>query len=136
MELSSVLNDVNVGDWLTIVSTIKGSSFILQQVTSTTSGLVRTLNYTFRRDGRSFSMKLKSLLARPATANEIEQWTVRLKKRESKPGPTQTTESQPQEQPSEDVVLARYLTTVTQDQWLRLGVTQLKKIRAVLGESK
>jgi hypothetical protein len=49
-----MLDDINVGDWLMIVSTMKGSSFILQQVTSTTIGLVRTLNYTFRRDGRSF----------------------------------------------------------------------------------
>ena len=35
----SALDDIEVGNWLTIVSTIKGSSFILQQVTSTTTGL-------------------------------------------------------------------------------------------------
>lgn len=54
-----MLDSVKVGDWLLIASTMKGSSVILQQVTSTTTGLVRTLNYTFRRDGRSFSMKQK-----------------------------------------------------------------------------
>ena len=70
----SELHDIEVGDWLVIVSTMKGSSYIIQQVTSTTSGLVRTLNYTFRRDGRSFSIKQKSLTARPATASEIEGW--------------------------------------------------------------
>jgi hypothetical protein len=56
---SCMLDSVKVGDWLLIASTMKGSSVILQQVTSTTTGLVRTLNYTFRRDGRSFSMKQK-----------------------------------------------------------------------------
>jgi hypothetical protein len=41
----SELEDIQVGDWVMIVSTVKESSFILQQVTSTTSGLVRTLNH-------------------------------------------------------------------------------------------
>lgn len=89
----SELHDVQVGDWLTIVSTTKGSSFTLRQVTSTTTGLVRTLNYTFWRDGRSFSPKQKSVTARPATATEIEQW---LAKRKGQ---------QPKSEPSEEVVL-------------------------------
>jgi hypothetical protein len=38
--LMSALDDVQVGEWLAIVSTVKGSSYILQQVTSMTSGLV------------------------------------------------------------------------------------------------
>jgi hypothetical protein len=72
--MNEPLEDSQIGDWLIIVSTMRGSSFLLQQVTSTTPGLVRTLNYTFRRDGRSFSMKQKSLTARLATASEIEAW--------------------------------------------------------------
>jgi hypothetical protein len=94
-----MLDDINVGDWLMIVSTMKGSSFILQQVTSTTIGLVRTVNYTFRRDGRSFSVKQKSLTARLAQSHEIEAWLSSRKKQET----------QERTQPSEEVVLARYL---------------------------
>ena len=70
--LMSALDDVQVGEWLAIVSTVKGSSYILQQVTSMTSGLVRTRNYTFRRDGHSFSVKQRSVTARLATESEIE----------------------------------------------------------------
>jgi hypothetical protein len=81
----SDLDDIQVGDWLMIVSTMKGSSFILQQVTSTTSGLVRTLNYTFRRDGRSFSLKQKSLTARLAQSHEIEGWLSGRKKQDPTP---------------------------------------------------
>jgi hypothetical protein len=69
----SDLDSIQIGDWLVIVSTMKGSSFILPQVTSTTNGLVRTLNYTFRRDGRSFSVKQRGLTARLARSHEIEQ---------------------------------------------------------------
>ncbi len=109
-----------------IVSTMKGSSFMLQQVTSTTSGLVRTLNYTFRRDGRSFSMKQKSLTAREATANEIERWLSGRKKQET----------QKRTEPTEEVVLARYLKTVSEAEWMRLGVAELRKIKAALEKSQ
>jgi O-methyltransferase involved in polyketide biosynthesis len=119
-----MLDSVKVGDWLMIASTVKGSSFILQQVTSTTSGLVRTLNYSLRRDGRSFSMKQKSLTARLATESEIEAWLSRLRKQEP----------QTRTGPSEEVVLARHLASVSADEWARLGVTQLRKIRAALGK--
>jgi O-methyltransferase involved in polyketide biosynthesis len=122
----SDLDTIQVGDWLVIVSTMKGSSYIIQQVTSTTSGLVRTLNHTFRRDGRSFSIKQKSLTARPATASEIEAWLSGRKKQE-----TQT-----RTQPTEEVVLARYLASVSEQEWARLGVGQLKKIKAALEKHK
>lgn len=79
----SDLDDIQIGDWLMIVSTMKGSSYILQQVTSMTSGLVRTRNYTFRRDGRSFSVKQRSVTARPATSTEIENWLSGRKKPET-----------------------------------------------------
>jgi hypothetical protein len=107
---------------LIIVSTMKGSSFLLQQVTSTTTGLVRTLNYTFRRDGRSFSVKQKSLTARLAQSHEIEAWLSGRKKQET----------QKPVEPTEEVVLARYLASVSEQEWERLGLPQLKKIRAAL----
>jgi hypothetical protein len=118
----SDLDDIQIGDWLVIVSTMKGSSFILQQVTSTTSGLVRTLNYTFRRDGRSFSVKQKSLTARSAQSHEIAAWLSARKKQETLK----------EQEPTEEVVLARYLVSVSEQEWARLGVAQLKKIRATL----
>ena len=118
----SELNDVQIGDWLMIVSTVKGSSFILQQVNSITSGLVKTRNYTFRRDGRSFSIKQKSMTARPATSTEIENWLSSRKK----------PETQKATEPGEEIILARYLSSVSAEEWARLGVTQLKKIKAVL----
>jgi hypothetical protein len=120
----SELNDIEVGNWLVIVSTMKGPSHIIQQVTSTTSGLVRTLNYTFRRDGRSFSIKQKSLTTRPATASEIEAWLSGRKKQ----GTQKRTE------PTEEVVLARYLASVSEEGWARLCVAQLKKIKAALNK--
>ena len=116
----SQLHDIEVGDWLMIVSTVRGSSFILQQVTSTTSGLVRTLNYTFRRDGRSFSVKQKSLTARLAQSHEIEAWLSRRKSPQLK-----------SDEP-EEVNLARYLASVSEEEWVKLGVAQLKKVRAAL----
>ena len=123
----SELNDVEVGDWLTIVSTIKGSSFMLRQVTSTTSGLIRTLNFTFRRsDGRAFSTRQKSLTCRRATAAEVEQWLSRDGRQERVQQP----------EPSEDIVLARHLAAVSVEEWARLGVAQLKKIRAMLEKGK
>ncbi len=79
----SELDDTQTGDWLVIVSTMKGSSYILQQVTSTTIGLVKTRNYTFRKDGRSFSVKQKSLTARLAQSHEIEAWLSGRKKQET-----------------------------------------------------
>jgi hypothetical protein len=108
---SCMLDSVKVGDCLLIASTMKGSSVILQQVTSTTTGLVRTLNYTFRRDGRSFSMKQRSLTARPATASEIEAWLSGRRKQEP----------QTRTEPTEEVVLARYLASVSAEEWARLG---------------
>ena len=120
----SELNDVQVGDWLMIVSTVKGSSFILQQVTDMTTGLVWTRNYTFRRDGRSFSVKQRSVTARPATSTEIENWLSGRKK----------PETQKLTEPGEEVILARYLTSVSEQDWVKLGVTRLKKIRAALNE--
>jgi O-methyltransferase involved in polyketide biosynthesis len=122
----SELNDIQIGDWLMIVSTMKGSSYIIQQVTSTTSGLVRTLNHTFRRDGRSFSIKQKSLTARPATASEIEAWLSGRKKQET----------HKRTEPSEEVVLARYLASVSAEEWTRLGVAQLKRIKTALEKSR
>ncbi len=120
----SELDDIKVGDWLMIVSTSKGSSFILQQVTSTTSGLVRTVNYTFRRDGRSFSVKQKSLTARLAQSHEIETWLYRRKS-------PQLRSDEP-----EEVKLARHLASVSAEEWARLGVAQLKKIKAALEKSQ
>ncbi|QNI31416.1 hypothetical protein H7849_20415 [Alloacidobacterium dinghuense] len=119
----SELNNIQIGDWLMIASTIKGSSYLLQQVTSTTSGLVRTLNYTFRRDGRSFSVKQKSVTARLAQSHEIERWLSSRKKQET----------QQRMEPTED--LARHLASVSAEEWARLGVAQLKKIRAALEKS-
>ena len=123
LNLSSMsdLHDIKVGDWLMIVSTIKGSTFLLQQVTSVTSGLVRTQNHTFRRDGRAFSTRYKSLTARPATASEIEAWLAR-NKRDGTQKPVST-------EPSEDVLLARYLTSVSESDWLKLGLPQLRNIK-------
>jgi O-methyltransferase involved in polyketide biosynthesis len=120
----SDLDDIQIGDWLMIVSTMKGSSYILQQVTSTTSGLVRTRNYTFRRDGRSFSVKQRSVTARLATESEIESWLSGRKKQET----------QKRMEPSEEVVLAQYLAAVSEEEWARLGVAQLKKIKIALNE--
>jgi len=120
----SELNDVQIGDWLMIVSTVKGSSFILQQVNSITSGLVKTRNYTFRRDGRSFSIKQKSVTARPATSTEIENWLAGRKKLETHKGT----------EPGEEVILARYLASVSAEEWARLGLALLRKIRAALNE--
>ena len=120
----SELNDVQVGDWLMIVSTVKGSSFILQQVTDMTTGLVWTRNYTFRRDGRSFSVKQRSVTARPATSTEIENWLSGRKKPETQ----KLTEA------GEEVILARYLASVSADEWGKLGLAQLRKIRAALNE--
>jgi hypothetical protein len=125
----SELNDIQIGDWLMIVSTVKGSSFILQQVTSTTTGLVRTMNYTFRRDGRSFSLKQRSLTARLAQSHEIEAWLSGRKR------PAKQQEAQKREEPSEEVVLAGYLMSVSEQEWARLGVAQLKKIKAALEKS-
>ena len=122
----SDLDDIQIGDWLMIVSTMKGSSYILQQVTSMTSGLVRTRNYTFRRDGRSFSVKQRSVTARPATSTEIENWLSGRKK----------PETQKRTEPSEEVILARYLASVSAEEWARLGMPQLKKIKAPLGKSQ
>ena len=121
----SELNDITVGDWLMIASAIRGSSFILQQVTSTTSGFVRTLNYTFRRDGRSFSVKQKSVTARLAQSHEIEKWLSGRKQ-----------ETQKRTEPSEEVVLARYLASVSEQERARLGVGQLRKIRATVEKSR
>jgi O-methyltransferase involved in polyketide biosynthesis len=121
----SELHDAKEGDWLIIISTVKGSSFLLQQVTSTTTGLVRTENYTFWRNGRSFSTKQKSLTARVATATEIEQWLA--KRNGQQPKRQQQNEA---EQP--EIILARYLASVSVQDWARLGVTQLKKIKAAL----
>jgi hypothetical protein len=121
-----MLDDINVGDWLIIVSTMKGSSFLLQQVTSTTTGLVRTLNYTFRRDGRSFSIKQKSLTARLAQSHEIEAWLSGRKKQETQKRP----------EPTEEVVLARYFVSVSEQEWTKLGIAQLRKIRAALERSR
>ena len=122
--LMSALDDVQVGEWLAIVSTVKGSSYILQQVTFMTSGLVRTRNYTFRRDGRSFSVKQRSVTARLATESEIEAW---LSGR-TKPETRKRTE------PKEEVILARYLASVSAEEWARLGLALLRKIRAALNE--
>ena len=102
---------VGIGEWLMIVSTVKGSGFLLQQVTSTTTGLVRTDNYTFWRNGRSFSPKQKSLTACPATTREIEAWLSGRKKPETQKAP----------EPREEVTLARYLASVREDEWVRLG---------------
>ena len=115
-----MLDDIQVGDWLVIVSTMKGSSFILQQVISTTSGLVRTLNYAFGRDGRLFSVKQKSLTARLAQSHEIEAWLSRRKSPQLKG-----------DEP-EEVKLARYLASVSEEEWARLGVAQVRKIKAAL----
>jgi hypothetical protein len=120
----SDLDDIQIGDWLMIVSTMKGSSYILQQVTSTTSGLIRTRNYTFRRDGRSFSVKQRSATVRLATESEIESWLSGRKKQET----------QKRMEPSEEVVLAQYLAAVSEEEWARLGVAQLKKIKIALNE--
>jgi hypothetical protein len=119
--MNELLDDIQIGDWLAIVSTMKGSSQpVLQQVTSTTSGLVWTRNYTFRRDGRSFSVKQKSLTARPATASEIE---ARLSGRKK------------QDIPTEEIILGRYLASVSADEWAKLGVAQLRKVKAALGNN-
>ena len=107
-----------------IVSTVKGSSFILQQVTDMTTELVWTRNYTFRRDGRSFSVKQRSVTARPATSTEIENWLSGRKK----PKTQKLTE------PGEEVILARYLASVSAEEWARLGLALLRKIRAALNE--
>jgi hypothetical protein len=123
----SDLDDIQIGDWLMIVSTMKGSSFIVQQVTSTTRGLVRTLNYTFRRDGRAFSTRQKSLTARLATALEVEEWLAGRRKRQ---------ETQKRTEPTEEVVLSRHLASVSEQGWRRLGVAQLKKIKAALEKSE
>jgi hypothetical protein len=104
---------------------------MLRQVTSTTSGLIRTLNYTFRRsDGRAFSTRQKSLTCRRANTAEIETWLSRQGKQDAVQQP------QPDVTPSEDVVLARYLATVSVEEWTQLGVAQLKKIKAVLEKSR
>lgn len=125
----SELNGVEVGDWVTIVSTIKGSTFMLQQVTSVTSGLVKTQNYTFfRRDGRAFSTRQKSLTCRRATDSEIEQWLSRHGKQHAR------SQSNGDEQP--EILLARYLKSVSEEGWAPLGVAQLKKIRAALERSQ
>lgn len=121
----SELDDIKVGDWLAIVSTTmasKSSAPVLQRATAVTVGLVKTKNYTFRRDGRAFYAHYKSLTARPATETEIEKWQSRQKKQDT-----------PQ---SEDVVLARYLALVSVDEWMKLGLPQLRRIKAALEKSQ
>ena len=124
----SDLNDVTTGDWLAIVSTGKASDLQLRQVTAVTTGLVKTLNYTFWRDGRAFGNHYKGLKARPASADEIEKWLSRQGKQQTK---TQSNVDEPPE-----VTLARYLTGVSVEDWARLGVSQLKKIKAALDALK
>jgi hypothetical protein len=126
----SELNDIEVGDWLAFVSTSKASDPVLQQVTVVTNGLVKTKNYTFRKDGRAFLTRYRSLTARPATEAEIEKWLSRQK--------TQQTKSQPNDEHDyrPDVVLARCLASVSADEWLQLGLAQLKKIKAALEKSE
>jgi hypothetical protein len=129
--MKDTLEDIKVSDWLMIVSTMKGSSFVLQQV-GTTTELVKTASYTFWRNGRSFKMRQKTVLARPATAAEVEQWSTDRRKQEPLGSQARTEQTKP----SEEVVLARYLASVSTEEWARLGVAQLRKIRAAFGESK
>ena len=93
-------------------------------MTSNTIGLVRTRDHRFRRDGRSFSVKQKSVTARLATESEIAAWLSGRKK----------PETQKRTEPNEEVILARYLASVCAEEWTKLGVAQLRKIRAALNE--
>lgn len=86
---------------------------------------MKTQNYTFRKDGRAFFNYYKTLTARPATDAEIEKWLSRQKKHVTK-----RQQSSDDEPPA--VVLARYLASVNAEEWARLGMAQLKKIRAAL----
>jgi len=95
-----------------------------------TVALVKTQNYTFRNDGRAFYSHYKSLTARPATAAEIETWLSRQMKQQTKGQPNNEHEERP------DVVLARYLASVGADEWLQLGLPQLKTIKAALDKSQ
>lgn len=119
------LDEIKIGDCLAIVSTMRGSARpVLQQVISVTDGLVKTRNYTFRKDGRSFSNHQKSLTARPASSSEVEEWEARQKGSEAK--------TQQREEVDDGVALARYLASVDADRWATLGVGPMKKIRAAL----
>lgn len=116
----SKLDDVKVGDWLASVSTSKPASDpVLQQVATVTTGLVKTKNYTFRKDGRTFFNHYKSLTARPATTAEIDKWLSRQRQTKS------LSNDRYNERP--DVVLARYLASVGEDKWLQLGLPMFEE---------
>ena len=115
------LDTVKVGDWLAFVNTGKATDPVLQQVITITTGLVKTQNYTFRKDGRAFYNHYKSLTARPATADEIDKWLSRDKK---------------QQPETEERKLAQYLTSVDEGKWLALGLPKLKSIVAALRKAQ
>lgn len=109
--MNESLNDIHIGDWLAITTNDRNNP-VLRQVISVTSGLVKTSEYTFLKDGTAFFSRFRIATARRASLNEFENG-----------------EQRPE---TEEYALARYLKSVSEREWARLGGTQLKKIKADL----